>query len=89
MFVFMGLVAINANEISKRAAQMMKEHDIETLSVPYIEKGQELGVIRQGDPLTLSVLFYSSIQGFAETLVARNDLKIPEKDWFLDILRNK
>ena len=44
---------------------------------------------RPGDPLTLSVLFYSSIQGFAETLVARDDLKLPDKEWFLAILRNK
>lgn len=88
MFVFMGLAGINAKDISARAAQMIKEHDIETLSVPYIEKGQELGVIRPGDPLTLSVLFYSSIQGFAETLVVRDSLKLPEKDWFLAILKN-
>lgn len=88
MFVFMGLAAINAKDVSARAAQMIKEHDIETLSVPYIEKGQELGVIRPGDPLTLSVLFYSSIQGFAETLVVRDSLKLPEKDWFLAILKN-
>ena len=88
MFVFMGLAAINAKDVSARAAQMIKEHDIEALSVPYIEKGQELGVIRPGDPLTLSVLFYSSIQGFAETLVARDNLKLPEKEWFLAILKN-
>ncbi len=88
MFVFMGLVAINAKDVSERAAQMMREHDVETMSVPYIEKGQELGVIRQGDPLTLSVLFYSSIQGFAETLVARDNLKLPEKEWFLAILKS-
>ena len=87
MFVFMGLAAINAKDVSARAAQMIKEHDIETLSVPYIEKGQELGVIRPGDPLTLSVLFYSSIQGFAETLVVRDSLELPEKDWFLAILK--
>ena len=89
MFVFMGLVAINAKDISERAAQMMKEHDVEVLSVPYIEKGQELGLIRQGDPLTLSVMFYSSIQGFAETLVVREDLKLPNKEWFLAILKNE
>lgn len=89
MFVFMGLAAINAKDISERAAQMMKEHDVEAMSVPYIKKGQALGVIRQGDPLTLSVLFYSSIQGFAETLVTRNHLKLPEKEWFLAILRNE
>lgn len=88
MFVFMGLVAINAKDVSERAVQMIKEHDVEKMSVPYIEKGQELGVIRQGAPLTLSVLFYSSIQGFAETLVVRDNLKLPEKDWFLAILRN-
>lgn len=89
MFVFMGLGAINAKDVSERVFQMMKEHDIEAMSVPYIIKGQELGVIRPGDPLTLSVLFYSSIQGFAETLVARNDLKLPDKEWFLAILRNE
>ena len=84
----MGLVAINAKDVSERAAQMIKEHDIEAMSVPYIEKGQESGEIRQGDPMTLSVLFYSSVQGFAETLVSRDDLKLPEKEWFLAILRN-
>lgn len=88
MFVFMGSAAINAKDVSERAAQMIKEHDIEIMSVPYIEKGQELGVIRQGDPLTLSVLFYSSIQGFAETLVVRDNLKLPDKEWFLSILKN-
>lgn len=88
MFVFMGLAAINAKDISERATQMIKEHDVEAMSVPYIEKGQELGEIRPGDPLTLSVLFYSSVQGFAETLVSREDLKLPDKEWFLAILRN-
>ena len=89
MFVFMRLVAINAKDVSERAAQMIQEHDVEAQSVSYIIKGQEMGIIRPGDPLTLSVLFYSSIQGFAETLVARDDLKLPDKEWFLAILRNK
>ena len=89
MFVFMGLVAINAKDVSERVVQMIKEHDIEAISVPYIEKGQQLGLIRPGDPMTLSVLFYSSIQGFAETLVSRENLKLPEKEWFLAILRNE
>ena len=89
MFVFMDLVTINAKDVSERAVQMMKEHDVEAMSVPYIEKGQELGLIRQGDPLTLSVMFYSSIQGFAETLVVRENLKLPNKEWFLAILKNE
>lgn len=88
MFVFMGLVAINSKDVSERATQMMQEHDVEALSVPYIIKGQEMGIIREGDPLTLSVLFYSSIQGFAEVLVSRHNLTIPKKEWFLAILKN-
>lgn len=88
MFVFMGLVAINAKDVSARVAQMMEEHDVAAMSVPYIEEGQKLGVIRTGDPLTLAVLFYGSIQGFAETLAARDELKLPDKECFLAILRN-
>lgn len=89
MFVFMGLVAVNAKNVSERAAQMMKEHDIEKMSVSCIEKGQELGEIRQGDPLTLSVLFYGSIQGFAESLAVRDNLELPDKECFLAILRRE
>ncbi len=89
MFVFMGLVAINAKDVSERAAQMIQEHDVEALSVPYIIRGQEMGIIRPGDPLTLSVLFYSSIQGFAEVLANRENLTIPRKEWFLAILKRE
>lgn len=88
MFVFMGLAAINAKDVSERATQMIKEHDVEAMSVPYIEKGQKSGEIRPGDPMTLSALFYGSIQGFAETLVFRDGLKLPDRKWFLAILRN-
>ena len=87
--VFMRLVAINAKDVSERAVQMIQEHDVEAQSVSYIIKGQEMGIIRPGDPLTLSVLFYSSIQGFAEVLANRENLTIPKKEWFLAILRNK
>lgn len=44
---------------------------------------------RPGDPLTLSVLFYSSIQGFAEVLANRENLTIPKKEWFLAILKSE
>lgn len=89
MFVFMGLVAINAKSVSKRAEQMMHEHDVISQSLPYIIKGQELGIIKEGDPLTLSVLFYSSIQGFAEALANRDNLTLPKKEWFLALLINE
>ena len=44
---------------------------------------------RPGDPLTLSVLFYSSIQGFAEVLANRKKKKKKKKEWFLAILKSE
>lgn len=37
--------------------------------------------------MTPSVLFYNSIQGFAETSVTREDIELLDKEWFLAILR--
>ena len=42
MFVFMGLVAINAQNVSVKAIKMYQELDIESMRVPYIVKGQEM-----------------------------------------------
>ncbi len=87
MFVFMGMAAINAKDISESAYELIKKHDVEAMSIPYIEKGQKEGVIREGDPRTLATVFYSSIQGFAEILNTKPDIKLPEKEWFMAILK--
>lgn len=89
MFVFMGLVAVNAAGISERAAKLMRENDIIEKGAELIIKGQELGEIRSGEPMALSATFFSCIQGIAETLVVRKNMVIPEKDWIMDIIRVK
>ena len=87
MFIFMGLAAINAQDISEKAYDMIKEHDVEKYSVPIIKKGQKMGVFRKGDPLALSIVFYGGIQGFATNLVRREGLKLPDKECFLACLK--
>lgn len=89
MFVFMGLVAVNAAGISERAAELMRENDTIEKCALLIIKGQEVGEIRSGDPMALSATFFSCIQGIAETLVVRKNMVIPEKDWIMDIIRAK
>lgn len=86
MFVFMGLVAVNSSNISDKADKLMKEHDIITQSIPIIERGQREGTIRAGDAHALSVLFYSSIQGYAEALAVRRGLSLPDPSWITGIL---
>jgi len=58
-------------------------------SVPIILEGQKQGVIRKGNPVALSLAFWSSIQGIAETMVCNPELPYPEGEWVVDILRRK
>lgn len=86
IFIFMGLAAINASDISPTAAALLKAHDIESLSIPIIKKGQKAGVIRKGDPLALSVMFYGNLQQFAINMAVRPGLRLPPKESFMACL---
>ncbi len=57
--------------------------------VPLIEQGQANKTIKEGNPLALSLAFWSAIQGTIETLAYWPEYPIPEADWFIDILRRK
>ncbi len=87
MFVFMGYAVYNAAQISKKAGDLLAEHDIVSDSVPLIQQGQALGEIRSGDPLALSITFWSSIQGVAEAIALNQNYPAPEAEWILDILK--
>jgi TetR/AcrR family transcriptional regulator len=89
MFVFMGYAVYNAAGISKKAGDILAQHDITTQSVPLIQKGQELGEIRLGNPHALSIAFWCSIQGIAEEIALNQNSPVPKAEWILDILKNK
>lgn len=56
-------------------------------TVALIELGQKQGTIRDGDSLSLSVAFWSSIQGMAEAVALMPELPMGDPEWFMDILR--
>ncbi|MBQ7581392.1 MAG: TetR/AcrR family transcriptional regulator [Lachnospiraceae bacterium] len=56
-------------------------------SVPVIQKGQELGQFRDGDPLVLSNAFWCSVQGIMEQHLISPDIPLPDPAWVVDILR--
>lgn len=89
MFVFMGDASYNAARISKKAGEMMAQHDIIRQSIPLIKKGQKLGEIRAGNPHILSIAFWCSLQGIAESIALHSDTLVPKAEWILDILRNR
>lgn len=57
--------------------------------VPIILKGQQEGDIKDGDPLAISVAFWSAIQGVAEAYASQPDLPLPEPEWLVDIVRKE
>ncbi|MCR5267954.1 MAG: TetR/AcrR family transcriptional regulator [Lachnospiraceae bacterium] len=56
-------------------------------SVPVIQKGQELGQFRDGDPLVLSNAFWCSVQGIMEQHLISPDIPLPDPAWVVDLLR--
>lgn len=64
----------------------MQVNNIE-LSVAIIEKGQQMGCIRQGDALALANLFWCTIQGIAEQAAQQPKIALPEVSWILDMLK--
>lgn len=89
MFMFMGYAVYNATQISQKAGELLAQHDIITHSVALIEKGQELGEIRAGNPLALSISFWCSIQGIAEAIALNPTNPVPNTEWILDILKKE
>ena len=52
-----------------------------------IRRGQETGVFREGDPMLLSKCFWTSVQGIMEEMSFNKEMKAPEPDWIMSILR--
>ncbi|MBR4223183.1 MAG: TetR/AcrR family transcriptional regulator [Oscillospiraceae bacterium] len=60
-----------------------------SFSAHLIEHGQADGSIKQGDPMALSFAFWCSVQGIMEQHLITPDIPLPDKEWLLDIIRNK
>ncbi len=88
MFVFMER-SQHSMELPERIRAIANRVNNIPMSVALIEKGQKNGEIKDGNPLSLSLAFWCSIQGIAETLAMNPELPCPEPQWVLDIIRNK
>ena len=56
-------------------------------SAPLVAAGQAMGVFKEGDPLALSLAFWTAVQGAAEELARCPEEPCPEPGWLVDILR--
>lgn len=77
---------------SKAAPESVKKligsFDAITPMVPVIQMGQQLGEIKEGDPIALLNAYWGSIQGIAECYAIKPNLSLPQSSWIVDIVRN-
>ena len=57
-------------------------------SAKIIQRGQESGGFRQGDPELLSMCFCADVQGIMEELAMRKDMNTPDPEWIMAILKS-
>lgn len=86
MFLLM-LQTFNSESLPESVKQIIGRFDAFTPIIPVIQKGQQLGEIKTGDPAALAVAFWGAIQGIAEYRAIQPDIPIPESEWIIDMLR--
>lgn len=86
MFVLMANAQLDTAAPQKIRETALKVNNIH-LSIPIIEKGQQMGVIKQGDPAALSIAFWSAVQGIATVIALNPEAPCPQGSWIVDILR--
>ena len=88
MFVLMSQAFYN-EAAPQTVKDMLQDFDIYTPTTLLIQKGQENGTIRGGNPYALAIAYWCAIQGIAEQMAMNPDFPCPESDWIVDILRRK
>ena len=72
---------------SKKILNLFKKYNVIKISIPFIEKGQHLGEIKNGNPQALSILFWKALEGILVELVFYPKAPCPEKEWIMAILK--
>ena len=85
MFVFMGLV--RRVGMPEEARRLALSADAVTPTVKLIKKGQKDGIFRKGNADTMARCFWASVQGIMEEMSADKEMKTPNPEWIVSMLR--
>jgi len=88
MFVLMSQVHYN-EAAPPSIKELLRGFDVFTPTTVLIQKGQENGTIREGNPAALATAYWCAIQGIAEQMALSPGIPCPESDWIVDIIRRK
>ncbi|MFA0815403.1 MAG: TetR/AcrR family transcriptional regulator [Anaerofustis sp.] len=80
---------MNREALPESIRILLNDFDSCTPFLPVIERGQQMGQIREGNPLALIVMFWSSLQGIAQMHAHDPALPLPSAEWVVDALRGR
>ena len=85
MFVLMGQVRrVGMPEDARKLALSVDAIDT---TAEMIKKGQKSGVFRKGDAKLMSRCFWASVQGIMEEMAMDKDMKVPDPEWIVAMLK--
>jgi hypothetical protein len=86
--LFLLVNQINTVEsIPEHIKEIVSSSEVVRASLPIIIKGQQMGEIKQGDPLSLALAFWGAIQGIAEVRLWFPDAPVPDSRCIVDLLK--
>lgn len=88
MFALMSHAQYNDSS-PESVKKLISGSDIISPTIILLEKGQQNGTIRAGNPHALAIAFWMSIQGIAEELAKHPEAPCPDGEWIIDIVRRK
>ena len=71
----------------EEARKLAKSADAITPTVRMIKKGQKAGIFHKGDAETMAICFWASVQGIMETIAMNKNMKTPDSEWIVAMLR--
>ena len=85
MFVLMGQA--RRPGMPKEAREIASSLDSIESTEKIIKEGQRLGLFHKGNANLMSKCFWASVQGIMEEMAADKEMKAPEPEWIISMLR--
>ncbi len=85
MFVLMGQV--RRPGMPEEARKLAESADALSPTVSLIRRGQKEGIFHEGDADTMARCFWYSVQGIMEQMATDENMKTPEPEWIVAMLR--
>ena len=85
MFVLMGQA--RRAGMPEDARQVALSIDTVNFTAGLIKKGQKEGIFHKGDAKLMSRCFWASVQGIMEEMAMDKDMKAPDPEWIVGLLR--